>query len=935
TNTVSVLSPGTPVSSLTPGTPKPAGFMIGFPFSGITSSTPGIPVTSLTPANPLAGQPLKAQSQDVANLASASSKLASSSGLTLNIKSAQSAGSSQFSQLSPRVIPFIPAVTFHSIDPNSKLCSNLSVANPSLEQKVGQHPPIRMSQVTPFTLTATGTGTPGTPVTPATPDTPTDLSGTRRKLKDKLLMKQSLSVEKSQDKGQEKLLAVNSPSATPAGFFLKANISDAAPAAASASPVIMYQQVSKPNAAGSNSALLASLTKPAVSSQKLGSLPNAVITSAVMGRIKESDKTPSDLYTRSESETIFTSDASKAHPPVLRAFSEPAIAKRMRKSKQLKPSPLSIESKNVQAISRPMSKLLPTPKTSQPSTSAGPEDLTSKTSSSFPSKIESGADSFDSGLSLRSVSQEAPFFFPKSASIASLDSNELLIDLSGDNFNNVTIPINYAIPFVNVCRLQSGPLLSEWNHASRITGSQVSLSPLTLAGSKIQLPAVGGSAMRHREQKNWLLKRSLSLHRHFQILSRLWHSSSPVTLDSMTAMALAQGNPSPALLGHALLSYSSSTSSSSLSETPSTGTPGSADPGKMKIAPVYPSPDSIDVTKDEPRRKQISGDSSIDQSAELKNSPQVSPFHFDKGLHAAAAIQLKMRLFPGKGTPDTAAATPSSEEQQQQQTHAIFSPSQALQLLTPVKSAALAMNTTTSSLLSPSSISSAIISSVEQHISSVTPSGTLNTPMYGHSCPTLYTTTHVTFCCIQRPQPMYVAVKGSKKISMYSNWRLATHNPNPVGLTSRMLLALYKSRNVCNPVYAQCSMTPGNGGNQTHSSYWTYHRKKLAGVKKETTEVKSEDSKSSSAIKTESAKESKRLKLRLAKGGFKSNEKYEYIRGRGWGKYICEICGIRCKKPSMLKKHLRTHTDLRPYHCRHCKFSFKTKGNLTKHMKSK
>uniref|UniRef100_UPI0001751721 HUMAN ENHANCER-BINDING PROTEIN MBP-1 n=1 Tax=Homo sapiens TaxID=9606 RepID=UPI0001751721 len=52
-------------------------------------------------------------------------------------------------------------------------------------------------------------------------------------------------------------------------------------------------------------------------------------------------------------------------------------------------------------------------------------------------------------------------------------------------------------------------------------------------------------------------------------------------------------------------------------------------------------------------------------------------------------------------------------------------------------------------------------------------------------------------------------------------------------------------------------------------------------------------------------------------------------------KYICEECGIRAKKPSMLKKHIRTHTDVRPYHCTYCNFSFKTKGNLTKHMKSK
>lgn len=63
---------------------------------------------------------------------------------------------------------------------------------------------------------------------------------------------------------------------------------------------------------------------------------------------------------------------------------------------------------------------------------------------------------------------------------------------------------------------------------------------------------------------------------------------------------------------------------------------------------------------------------------------------------------------------------------------------------------------------------------------------------------------------------------------------------------------------------------------------------------------------------------------------YKSNEEYVYVRGRGRGKYICGECGIRCKKPSMLKKHIRTHTDVRPYVCKHCNFAFKTKGGWTK-----
>lgn len=76
-------------------------------------------------------------------------------------------------------------------------------------------------------------------------------------------------------------------------------------------------------------------------------------------------------------------------------------------------------------------------------------------------------------------------------------------------------------------------------------------------------------------------------------------------------------------------------------------------------------------------------------------------------------------------------------------------------------------------------------------------------------------------------------------------------------------------------------------------------------------------------------------RVRHSEGNSNSNDDGTYVRGRGWGKYICEECGIRCKKPSVLKKHIRTHTNLRPYKCYHCAFAFKTKGNLTKHMKSK
>lgn len=52
------------------------------------------------------------------------------------------------------------------------------------------------------------------------------------------------------------------------------------------------------------------------------------------------------------------------------------------------------------------------------------------------------------------------------------------------------------------------------------------------------------------------------------------------------------------------------------------------------------------------------------------------------------------------------------------------------------------------------------------------------------------------------------------------------------------------------------------------------------------------------------------------------------------GKYICPYCTRACAKPSVLKKHIRSHTGERPYPCVPCGFSFKTKSNLYKHRKS-
>ncbi|KAK3610097.1 hypothetical protein CHS0354_032192 [Potamilus streckersoni] len=231
--------------------------------------------------------------------------------------------------------------------------------------------------------------------------------------------------------------------------------------------------------------------------------------------------------------------------------------------------------------------------------------------------------------------------------------------------------------------------------------------------------------------------------------------------------------------------------------------------------------------------------------------------------------------------------------------------------------------------------------------------------LYGHSYPSLRGGTYVTFCCLQRPQPMYVLVGNNKRVSMYSNWRTAQKDPNPYGLTTKMLLSLYDSHCAGNPVFVTSKETSPTKGLVTHSSYWTYKQKQVlnmgpvSGSNKiqiknvinihKITQDKPTDSKISLkqvgpsgkdrqgniVLKKEDSQE------KIIKGGFKSLDPYVYVRGRGRGKYVCQTCGIRCKKPSMLKKHIRTHTDFRPYHCRHCRFSFKTKGNLTKHMKSK
>lgn len=209
--------------------------------------------------------------------------------------------------------------------------------------------------------------------------------------------------------------------------------------------------------------------------------------------------------------------------------------------------------------------------------------------------------------------------------------------------------------------------------------------------------------------------------------------------------------------------------------------------------------------------------------------------------------------------------------------------------------------------------------------------------------PSLRTTTTVSWCFLNYTKPNHVQQEKLKS-SVYASWCISPSNLNPSGLNTRTMLALLRSkqRNTIE-MYTMTVMHRPGTGKLTSSSTW---KQQYGQLKPESSHLSKLDKKSMGSLKERSrgdgsgdkeltSKQMEPIRIKIFEGGFKSNEDYIYVRGRGRGKYICEECGIRCKKPSMLKKHIRTHTDVRPYVCKLCNFAFKTKGNLTKHMKSK
>jgi hypothetical protein len=219
-----------------------------------------------------------------------------------------------------------------------------------------------------------------------------------------------------------------------------------------------------------------------------------------------------------------------------------------------------------------------------------------------------------------------------------------------------------------------------------------------------------------------------------------------------------------------------------------------------------------------------------------------------------------------------------------------------------------------------------------------------DTPRISKTCVQLYLNGHAYtniglkcstktfYCTVNKTQPVYAL--NQHKLSMYSNWQVYAENePHPLKLKPTVTMSLYDSRQRDR----KFSLAGGHDGCTVSSS--------VSAPKAAVSEVKStfqvpyhllsaspvmqqQQNQSQNQTQPQQPQQSPKMEThqrsasleRPVSGGFESTEEYTYVRGRGRGKYVCSECGIRCKKPSMLKKHIRTHTDVRPYTCQYCNF---------------
>lgn len=194
------------------------------------------------------------------------------------------------------------------------------------------------------------------------------------------------------------------------------------------------------------------------------------------------------------------------------------------------------------------------------------------------------------------------------------------------------------------------------------------------------------------------------------------------------------------------------------------------------------------------------------------------------------------------------------------------------------------------------------------------------TPRPSKSCVQLYLNGHAYtylglksstkpfYCTVNKPQPSYI--QNQHKLSMYSNWQIYNgNNPNIFDLSPYSAMSLYDSR-------------------QRSSKYAISKENKkelvclveMQSIKVTPSVMPTNYQVQQVTIKDEHVTPPNNVTSTSMVNYENNSEEYTYIRGRGRGKYICQECGIRCKKPSMLKKHIRTHTDLRPYTCSYCEF---------------
>lgn len=191
------------------------------------------------------------------------------------------------------------------------------------------------------------------------------------------------------------------------------------------------------------------------------------------------------------------------------------------------------------------------------------------------------------------------------------------------------------------------------------------------------------------------------------------------------------------------------------------------------------------------------------------------------------------------------------------------------------------------------------------------------------------------YCTVNRPQPVYAVFAGRPELSMYSNWQTcAENNPHPLGFSPKEAMSLYDSRPRTHNNHQGSRFTVANKQVLTcAASDKTRESLKMAehlmnNTKQSTDEIAIAPNEGLEKLTKDLDEQmitvSNVENLSSVPGGYKSNDDYTYVRGRGRGRYVCIECGMRCIKPCTLKKHIRTvHSDIRPYSCRSCMFRYK------------